>query len=199
LPFRGDEDEKDVYIKSSRNRGRAAANHPAVHFLDCMKDTEEQIMGTKSIFIIHSIGVLVFVIGVFMLGMPLLAKGPAGSSPEGGSDVVLFGIIDPEGHKRIWALPAESATAISRRLAAKYPPKTMEGVSFFQVNSWQDTSDLLVEAQTQQGLLIVDLYNEIKRLKVNAPNTQLAGRVMKLEQRMIEITDSGLPGSPGLR
>ena len=140
-------------------------------------------MNKKSIFIIHALGVLIFVIGVFMLSMPLLAKGPAGFSPDGNSNVYLLGIIDPDGHKRIWAFPAETAIGISNRLAAKYPSKTIGGVTFFRVTSWRDTSNLAIEANAQQGLLIVDLFKEIKTLKENEPNRQLARRLDRLEKQ----------------
>ena len=150
-------------------------------------------MGKKSIFIIHALGVLVFVIGVFMLSIPLLAKSPAGSSSDGGSNVYPIGIIDPDGNKRIWAFPAETTIGISRRLAAKYPSKTIDGISFFQVTSWRDTSNLAVEAHAQQGLLIVDLFKKIKRLKANAPSRQLDRRVNKLEKQLKAMTDAGNP------
>ena len=140
-------------------------------------------MEKKSIFIIHALGALVFMIGVFMLSMPLLAKSPAVSSSDGSSNVYLLGIIDPEGHKRIWAFPAETGIGISKRVAAKYPSKTIDGVTFFRVTSWRDTSNLAIEANAQQGLLIVDLFKEIKILKENAPNRQLVRRVDKLERQ----------------
>jgi len=140
-------------------------------------------MAKKSIFNIHALGVLVFMVGVFMLSMPLLAKSPAGSSSDGSSNVYLVGIIDPDGHKRIWAFPAETAIGISKRLAAKYPSKTIDGVSFFRVTSWRDTSNLAIEATAQQGLLIVDLFKQIKILKENAPSAQLVRRVDKLERQ----------------
>jgi hypothetical protein len=149
-------------------------------------------MVKKSIFIVHALGVLVFVIGVFMLSMPLLAKGPAGSSSDGSSNVYLLGIIDPDGHKRIWAFPGETAIGISKRLAAKYPSKTIDGVTFFRVTSWRDTSNLAIEANAQQGLLIVDLFKEIKTLKSNAPSTQLVRRVNKLETQLREMTAQGI-------
>jgi hypothetical protein len=136
-------------------------------------------MEKKSIFIIHALGVLVFVIGVFMLSMPLLAKSPAGSSSAGNSNVYLIGIIDPDGHKRIWAFSAEKAIGISRRLAANYSSKTIEGVSFFRVTSWRDTSNLAIEANAQQGLLIVDLFKEIKRLKANVQSRQQTRKLKK--------------------
>ena len=128
-----------------------------------------------------------------MLSMPLLAKSPAGSLSGESSNVYLFGIIDPDGYKRIWAYSAETAIGISRRLAAKYPSKTIDGVSFFRVTSWRDTSNPAVEANAQQGLLIVDLFKEIKRLKVSAPGTQLTRRVNKLEKRLNAMTDAGNP------
>lgn len=150
-------------------------------------------MERKSIFIFHTLGVLVFVIGIFMLSMLLLAKNTAGFSPDESSNAHLFGIIDPDGHKRIWAFSAETAIGISRRLAAKYPSKTIDGVSFFRVTSWRDTSNLAVEASAQQGLLIVDLLKEIKRLKMSAPGVQLTRRVNKLEKRLNAMTDAGNP------
>lgn len=150
-------------------------------------------MEKKSLLIIHALGVLIFVIGVFMLSIPLLAKSPAGSSFDGSSNVHLFGIIDPDGHKRIWAFPAETGSGISRRLAAKYPSKTIEGVSFFRVTSWRDTSNLAIEANAQQGLLIVDLFKELKSLKANAPSRQLARRVNKLEKQLNAMRDGGYP------
>ena len=150
-------------------------------------------MQKRSIFITHALWALVFVIAVFMLSMPLMAKSPAGSSTEKSSIVHLIGIIDPDGQKRIYAFPAETAVGITGRLAAKYPRKTIDGVSFFRVTSWRDTSRLAVEANAQQGLLIVGLYKELKSLKMNAPGTQLARRVNKLEKRLNAMTDAGNP------
>jgi len=150
-------------------------------------------MEKKSIFSIHFFGVLVFVIGVFILSLPLLAKSPAGSASDGGSNVYLIGIIDPDGHKRIWAFPAETASGISRQLAAKYPSKTIDGISFFRVTSWRDTSNLVIEANAQQGLLIVDLFKEIKRLKANALSRQRARRVNKLEKQLNAMPYGGYP------
>ena len=135
---------------------------------------------------IHAFGVLIFVIGVLMLSMPLLAKGPAGSPSDGNSNVHLLGIFDPDGQKRIWAFPADKAIAISERLAAKYPGKTVDGLTFFRVTSWRDTSNMAIEANVQQGLLIVDLYKEIKTLKKNGTSRQLAQRVSKLEKQWRE-------------
>ena len=144
-----------------------------------------------SVFITHAPWALVFVFAVFMLNMPLMAKSPAGSSTEESSNVHLIGIVDPDGQKHIWAFPAETAVGITRRLAAKYPRKTIDGVSFFRVTSWRETGRLAVEATAQQGLLIMALYKKIKRLKVNTHGTQLAHRVNKLEKRMNAMTDSG--------
>jgi hypothetical protein len=140
-------------------------------------------MKKKSIFIIHALGVLVFVIAVFMLSMPLLAKSPPGSSSDGSSNMYLLGIIDPDGHKHIWAFPAETAIGISKRLAAKYPSKTIDAVTFFRVTSWRDTSNLAIAANAQQGLLLVDLLKEIKILKKNTASSQLVYRVNKLERQ----------------
>jgi hypothetical protein len=149
-------------------------------------------MEKKSIFIIHSLGVLVFVIGVFMLSIPLLAKSPAGSPSEGGSDVYLFGIIDPDGHKHFWALPAETKTAISKRLATQYPRKTIDGIHYYRVTSWRDTSKLVIEANAQQGRLVADLFFEIERLKKKS-HTQLARRVNKLEKQVNHIANNFNP------
>jgi hypothetical protein len=146
-----------------------------------------------SVFIAHAPWSLVFVIAVFMLSVPLMAKSPAGSSTKESSNVHLIGIIDPDGQKHIWAFPAETAVGITRRLAAKYPRKTIDGVSFFRVTSWRDTSRLAVEASAQQGLLIVGLYKKLKSLKMNAPGTQLARRVNTLEKRLNAMTHAGNP------
>ena len=148
-------------------------------------------MRKKSMLIIYALGVLVFGVGVFMPSIPMLAQNPAGSSFDGSSNVHLFGIIDPDGHKRIWVFPAETAMGISRQLAAKYPSKTIEGVSFFRVTSWRDTSNLAIEANAQQGLLIVDLFKELKNLKANAPSSHLVRRVNKLEKQMNAMLDGG--------
>ena len=150
-------------------------------------------MQKKSIFFTHAFWALIFVIGVFMLGMPLMAKSPAGSSTEESSNAHLVGIIDPDGQKHIWAFPAETVAGITTRLASKYPRKTLDGVSFFRVTSWRDTSQLAVEANARQGMLIVGLYKEIKSLKVNAPDAKLARRVNKLEKRLDAMTDAGYP------
>ena len=148
-------------------------------------------MQKKSIFVTHAFWALIFVIGVFMLGMPWRAKSPAEAATEESSNVHLVGIVDPDGQKHIWAYPAETADGISTRLAAKYPRKTLAGVSFYRVASWRDTSQLAVEATAQQGLVIVGLYREIKSLKVKAPPAKLARRVNKLEKRLDAMTDAG--------
>ena len=149
-------------------------------------------MEKKSILIMHALGILVVMIAVFMLSMPLLAKSPAGSSFDGSSNVYLLGIIDPDGQKHIWAFPAETAIAVSKQLAAKSPGKTIDGVSFVGVTSWRDTSNLAIEANAQQGLLIVDLFKEIKTLKSNEPSIQLVRRVNKLETQLMEMTAQGI-------
>ena len=96
-------------------------------------------------------------------------------------------------HVEFGANPATVTTAnISRRLAAKYPSKTIDGVTFFQINSFRDTSKLAIEANAQQGLLIVDLFKEIKTLKSNEPSTQLVRRVNKLETQLREMTAQGI-------
>jgi hypothetical protein len=77
------------------------------------------------------------------------------------------------------------------KLAAKYPSKKIEGVSFFGVTSWRDTGSLAIEANAQQGLLIVDLFKELKSLKANAPSRQLVRRLDKLEKKLNAMRDGG--------
>jgi hypothetical protein len=137
-------------------------------------------MKIKSILIIHFTGVLVFVMGVFMLSMPLLAKSPAKAASMGETGVFALGIIDPDGHKRIWAFPSQKAADITRRLAAKYPRKTIDGIQFFAVTSWKDTSNLLIEATQQQGILIAELFQKIERIQKSGPSAELVRKVNKL-------------------
>lgn len=148
-------------------------------------------MKKKSIFSMFSIGVLVLVIGVFMTSLPLPATSPAKSLNDGKSDIDLFGIMDPDGRKHTWALPAETAAGISRRLAAKYPSKLIDGVTFYRVHSWRDTANLALEAHAQQGILIVDLINHIERLQKTGPDKKLTRRVLALEKRLNEMSFSG--------
>lgn len=122
---------------------------------------------------------------------PLLAPGPAQSQPAGKSDVYLLGIMDPDDRKHIWALPAEAAAGIGRQLAAKYPRKSIDGVIFYRVRSWRDTANVLIEAQAQQGALIVELSNQIKRLKKFGLDRKLTGRVSQIEKRLNKMTDAG--------
>ena len=167
---------------------------------------EELVMKKKSVFIICTIGVLVFIISLFIFNMPLLAKKPAPFSSDGDSKLVLFGIIDPEGHEHRWALPAELAARISRQLAAKYPSKKIYGVSFFNVTSWQDTGKLAFEINAQQGLLISDLIRRIHHLETkgayrnparrkssNASVRPMSDRLHQLEKKVEAIDAGGLP------
>ena len=149
-------------------------------------------MEEKSIFRIYSIGIFAFVISTFLLSMPLLAANPAGSSSDRVSEMALFGIIDPDGHKHFWALPAEAKIGISNRLAAKYPRKIIDGIHFYRVTSWRDTANLFREANAQQGKLIADLFVEIERLKKQSPE-RLAGRVKKLEKQVNHIANDFHP------
>ena len=99
--------------------------------------------------------------------------------------------MDPDDRKHIWALPAEAAAGIGKQLAAKYPRKSIDGVIFYRVRSWRDTANVLIEAQAQQGALIVELSNQIKRLKKFGLDRKLTGRVSQIEKRLNKMTDSG--------
>lgn len=138
-------------------------------------------------------GILMSVLGGFLLGLPLPSTSPAQTSAIAKSDAFLLGMMDPDGHKHIWALSAETATGISRRLAAKYPRKTIDGVTFYQVRSWRDTAHLVIEAHSQQGVLIVDLIHQIERLKKLGPDRKLTRRVTALEKRLTRMSEPGNP------
>ena len=142
-------------------------------------------MKKESIFNLAFIGLLAMMACVFGLSLPLSATSPAKS------DAVLLGIMDPDGHKHIWALPADAATGISRQLAAKYPRKSIDGVLFYRVSSWRDTANLVIEAHALQGALMFDCINRIERLKRIGPDRKLARRVTALEKLLNERFDSG--------
>ena len=110
-------------------------------------------------------GVVVSVIAVWAFNLPSLAARPDKSLYKGKSDIYLFGSIDPDGHKHIWALPVETAAGITRRLAAKYPRQSYDGVIFYRVHSWRDMAKLAGEANQHQGLMIVELFKEVDALK----------------------------------
>lgn len=147
-------------------------------------------MKTKSISRFVSFGILIMVIGVSP-GLPPLATRPAHSQSAGKLDVYLLGIMDPDNHKHIWALPVETATGISRQLATKYPRKSIDGVIFYKVSSWRDTANLAMEAHAQQSALMVDLINRIERIKRSGPDRKLTRRVTAIEKRLNESFDPG--------
>jgi hypothetical protein len=150
-------------------------------------------MKKKSIFSFVSSGILVLVFAVFMFSWPLPATSPAKSLRDSHADVYLIGILDPDDRKHVWALPAEAATGIGRRLAANYPSKSIDGVTFYRVGSWRDTANLAIEAHAQQGILIVDLVNQIDRLKKSGPDRKLTRRVTALEKRLNKILEPSNP------
>ena len=140
-----------------------------------------------------SIGVLFLVIAAFMLSLTRPAASPAKSLNDVKSDFYLFGIMDPDGRKHTWVLPSETASGISRQLAAKYPRQSIEGVTFFMVASWRDTANMAIEAHAQQGILIVDLINQVERLKKFGPDRKLIRRVTALEKRITQMSDADNP------
>jgi hypothetical protein len=148
-------------------------------------------MKQKSFFNFVSAGIMVLVIGAFILRLPLPATSPAESQQPGKANVHLLGIIDPDDRKYIWALPTESGALINRRLAARYPRKTIDGIIFFRVHSWRDTANVVLEAHAHQGELIVDIINRIERIHKSGPNRVLTRRVAALEKRIAQMTDSG--------
>lgn len=150
-------------------------------------------MKKKSFFSFVSSGILILVFGVFLLRLPSPATSPAQTSGSAKSDVYLLGALDPDDRKHIWALPAETGSNISRRLAAKYARKSIDGITFYQVRSWRDTAHLAIEAHAQQGVLIVNLIHQLERLKEFGPDRKLARRVTALERRMIRMSDAGNP------
>lgn len=145
---------------------------------------------SKNRFVLWGLFIL---LPVVCLVLPLSAPGPAQSQSAGKSDVYLLGIMDPDDRKHIWALPAEAAAGIGRQLAAKYPRKSIDGVIFYRVRSWRDTANVLIEAQAQQGALMVDLINRFERIKQSGPDRKLTRRVTALEKRFNESMDSGNP------
>ena len=150
-------------------------------------------MKKKSILNFVSTGVLVLVMGAFVFNLPFPTTSPAKSMQAGESDLHLIGILDPDGRKHIWALPADAAAGISRRLAAKYPRQSIEGVIFYRVRSWRDTANIVIEAHAQQGVLIVDLISQVERLKQSGPDRQLTRRVDALEELVTSISYGGNP------
>ena len=161
-------------------------------------------MKKQSIFSLVSIGVAVWVTGMFLFSTPLLAQRPAGSAAAGGSKTQPVGIIDPDGHRHIWTLPAASGSAISKQLAAKYPSTMIYGVNFYRIPSWRGTGKLVLEINAQQDVLISDLRKKVKRLKKKAGTRQsvrrryphgnhksLSERVYALERQMKEMKDGG--------
>ena len=144
-------------------------------------------MKKTTLFGVGFSGILVAVIGVLMLHGPSQATSPSKSLYKGNSNVYLFGSIDPDGDRRVWALPAETATGITRQLAAKYPSKPIDGVIFYSVHSWRDIAHLAVEANKQQGLMIVNLFKEVERLKTAPSNNRIESKVIKLQEQLNEI------------
>ena len=142
-------------------------------------------MKKESIFNLAVIGFVVLMAGVFGLSLPLWA------SSHAKSDVVLLGVMDPDDRKHILALPAETATGISRQLAAKYPRESIDGVIFYRVGSWRDTANLVLEAHAQHSDLMVDLIKRIERIKRSGADRELTRRVTALENRLNKSLDSG--------
>ncbi len=145
-------------------------------------------MKKRTFFSICCSGFLVAVAAVLMLDMPSLATGPDKSLNDIKSHVRLFGSIDPDGHKHIWALTVGEAADLTRQLAVKYPRQTIDGVIFYRVRSWRDMANLALEANKQQGLLIVDLIKDVERLKMRPSNRQLESKVIRLEKKVNEMT-----------
>ena len=161
-------------------------------------------MKKQSIFNLVSIGIVVWVTGVFLISTPVLAKRPDRSTLTGNSEMHLIGIIDPDGHKHVWRIPGETGGAISSQLAAKYPSTELYGVTYFRIPSWRGTSKLVLEINAQQDVLISDLRKKIKRLKKKTGYRQiirrhgqhrnsksLSERVYELERQMKDLTHDG--------
>ena len=148
-------------------------------------------MKKKSFFNFVSAGFMAMVICAFILRLPSPVTSSADSLQPGKANVHLLGIIDPDDRKHIWALPTEAGALIDRRLAARYPRKTIDGIIFFKVHSWRDTANTVLEAHAHQGELIVDLINRIERIHKSGPNKMLTRRVTALEKRIARMTDSG--------
>ena len=154
---------------------------------------EDQVMKKKSFFNFVLYGVLMVAFSAFLLRLLLPATSPAQTDGITKTEIFLLGTVDPDDRKHIWALPSETGADISRRLAAKYPRKSIDGVTFYQVHSWRDTAHLAIEAQAQQGVLLVNLINQLERLKEFGPDRKLTRRVTALEKRITRMSDAGHP------
>jgi hypothetical protein len=67
----------------------------------------------------------------------------------------------------------------------------IDEIIFFRVHSWRDTGNVVLEAHTHQGALIVDLINRIERIQKSGPSKVLTRRVTVVEKRIAQMTDSG--------
>ena len=60
-----------------------------------------------------------------------------------------------------------------------YHVTNIQGMDFYQIDSWQDTSKLMGTAYQAQGSMIWVLYGEVDRLKQ---------RIKNLERKVNELT-----------
>lgn len=83
-----------------------------------------------------------------------------------------FGIKDPEGKEFVWATSKPGLKNIEQ-IVSKYPHVMVEGIKFYNVSSWADTSRLLKASYADRDKMIWSLYGEISQLKSRVINLEL--------------------------
>jgi hypothetical protein len=118
-------------------------------------------------------------------------------------DAQTVGIINPDGIKSVWLVPAKTGNDILNALS-QHPSMTMDGVRYYTIATWQDTVAFLEVLGRHHEDKLLELYETNEKLArynrilrsdniSNPNNAALSERVRILEERMKEITDSGNP------
>jgi len=133
----------------------------------------------RKAFLFSFISIFAF-ISIFLLFNSTVAKKAEKDITFGAGEVyeaLKLGIKDPEGHKAIWVMSPYGAKNMKAMLAP-YSSEEIEGVYFFNMSSWKDTSKAYKIAYEDRDRMIWKNYTEISTLKK---------RVEELEDKLSEL------------
>ncbi len=95
-------------------------------------------------------------------------------------------IKDPDGKRLVWAMSQQGAEEMKPMLVA-YPYETIDGITFYKVGSWKETSKLTTLAHKDRDRMIWNLFKEVSYLK---------SRVTKVEKKLSEFSKKSVEDNP---
>ncbi len=135
--------------------------------------------------------------------IPSVAIGIEEPKPPGWEDILMIGVIGPDGRTNLWATSLSGGGKLLGRLA-RHPFKIDTGIRYYQLSSWKEMAGVLTALSQHQAQVIRQLAqdvqrlnNRLERLEKKSRRAAYSGssdyRLKRLEEKVEYMSDGGNP------